>query len=154
MSITKRQITLIQDSFSKVAPIADKAAEIFYNKLFEYDPSLRGLFKNNMKDQGRKLMSVLGVAVSSLNDLNALVPTLQALAKTHVGYGVKPEDYTPVGNALLFALKQGLGSAFTPELRRAWTDVYQLVANVMRESAYPGFNPNTFRNTRRYHRYG
>jgi len=154
MSITARQISLIQGSFAKVEHIADKAAEIFYNKLFEYDPSLRSLFKKDMKEQGRKLMSVLKIAVSSLNDLNALVPTLQSLAKNHVKYGVKPEDYTPVGNALLYTLKQGLGTAFTPELRQAWIDVYRLVANTMRESCYPGFNPNTFHNTRRYKRHG
>lgn len=154
MSITARQVSLIQGSFAKVGPIAEQAAEIFYNKLFAYDPSLRRMFKSDMKDQGRKLMSVLGVAVASLNDLNALVPTLQNLAKQHVNYGVKAEDYTPVGNALLHTLKQGLGPAFTPEVRQAWVDVYRLIANTMREAAYPDFNPSTFRNTRQYRRTG
>jgi nitric oxide dioxygenase len=154
MTITARQISLIQESFEKVKPIADKAAEIFYNRLFYHDPSLRSLFKSDMKGQGRKLMSVLGVAVASLNDLNGLVPTLQKIAKQHVSYGVQVEDYTPVGNALLYALKQGLGPAFTPELRQAWIDLYQLVANVMREAAYPGFNPKTFKNTRQYRKTG
>lgn len=150
MSITARQISLIQDSFAKVGPIADKAAEIFYNKLFDYDPTLRKLFKGDMQEQGRKLMSVLGVAVASLNDLNALVPTLQKLAKQHVQYGVKAEDYTPVGNALIYTLKTGLGPAFTAETKQAWIGVYKLVADTMRAAAYPGFNPETFKNTRRY----
>jgi hemoglobin-like flavoprotein len=150
MSITQRQISLIQDSFSKVEPIADKAAEIFYAKLFEYDPSLRRLFKNDMKEQGRKLMTVLKTAVGGLGDLNALVPVLHKLADAHVSYGVKAEDYTPVGNALLYTLKTGLGRSFTPDVRQAWVDLYRLVANTMREHAYPEFDPKTFRNTRRY----
>lgn len=154
MSITARQISLVQGSFAKVEPIAEQAAEIFYDKLFKYDPSLKGLFKNDMKEQGRKLMSVLTVAVKSLNDLEGLVPTLQNMAKTHVGYGVKAEDYTPVGNALLFALETGLGPAFTSEVKQAWIDVYQLVADTMREAAYPGFNPKTFKNTRHYRKAG
>lgn len=154
MSITPRQVSLIQNSFAKVEPIADKAADIFYTKLFEYDPSLRRMFKIGMDEQGRKLMAVLKTAVGGLNDLNALVPVLQNLAKAHVPYGVKAEDYTPVGNALLYALKQGLGPAFTPEVRQAWVDLYRLVANTMREAAYPGFNAKTFRNTRRYNRAG
>ncbi|MEK6749407.1 MAG: globin family protein [Pseudomonadota bacterium] len=152
MPITQRQVTLIKESFAKVEPIADQAAKIFYKKLFEYDPALRRLFKNDMQEQGRKLMAVLKVAVSSLTNLEALVPTLHKLADRHLEYGVKVEDYTPVGNALLFALKQGLGTAFTPELRQAWIEVFQLVANTMRARAYPQFNPRTFKNTRQYNR--
>jgi hemoglobin-like flavoprotein len=139
MSITARQIALIQDSFAKVEPIAETAAGIFYNKLFEYDPSLRALFKGDMKEQGRKLMAILKVAVASLNRLDKLVPVLQQLAGRHVRYGVKPGHYTPVGNALLYALKQGLGENFTPETRAAWVAVYQLVADTMRSHAYPEF---------------
>ncbi|GAA5316719.1 MAG: globin family protein [Candidatus Pelagadaptatus aseana] len=136
MTITPRQIQLIQESFKQVEPIADQAAEIFYNKLFEYDPALRPLFKSDLKDQGRKLMTTLKVAVNGLNDLDKLVVVLQQLAERHVGYGVKPEDYTPVGNALLFTLKTGLGPSWNPELRQAWVDVFRLMATVMKKHAY------------------
>jgi len=136
MSITTTQIKLVQDSFAKVAPIADQAADIFYNKLFEYDPSLRKLFKNDMTEQGRKLMATLGVAVKSLTDLNGLVPVLQKLSERHVGYGVKAEDYTPVGNALLFALKQGLGDEFTPDVREAWVETFRIVSQTMKSHVY------------------
>jgi len=136
MSMTATQIKLVQDSFARVAPIADQAAQIFYDKLFEYDPSLRKLFKNDMSEQGRKLMATLGVAVKSLTDLNGLVPVLQKLAERHVGYGVKAEDYTPVGNALLYALKQGLGDDFTPDVREAWVETYRLVAQTMKSHVY------------------
>jgi len=136
MSITTTQIKLVQDSFAKVAPIADQAADIFYNKLFEYDPSLRKLFKNDMSEQGRKLMATLGVAVKSLTDLNGLVPILQKLSERHVGYGVKAEDYTPVGNALLFALKQGLGDEFTPDVREAWVETFRIVSQTMKSHVY------------------
>ena len=120
MAITQRQIQLIQQSFAKVEPISDKAAEIFYNKLFEYEPSVRPMFKSNMQNQGRKLMSTLKVAVKALDDLDGLVPVLQKMAVKHVEYGVRAEHYTPVGNALLYALKVGLGEDWTPELRQAW----------------------------------
>lgn len=136
MSITARQITLVQDSFARVAPIADQAAEIFYNKLFEYDPSLRKLFKGDMSEQGRKLMATLGVAVKSLTDLNSLVPVLQKLADRHIDYGVKAEDYTPVGNALLYALKQGLGDEFSPDVREAWVETFRIVSQTMKSHAY------------------
>ena len=98
MAITAIQKKLVQDSFTKVEPIADQAAEIFYNKLFEFDPSLRRMFKGDMKEQGKKLMSTLKIAVRSLDDIDNLIPVLQNLAATHVGYGVTVDDYTPVGN--------------------------------------------------------
>jgi hemoglobin-like flavoprotein len=136
MTITPRQIKLIQQSFSKVEPIAEQAAGIFYNKLFEYEPSVRPLFKKGMDAQGRMLMMTLKVAVKALNDLDALVPILQQLAKKHVSYGVRAEHYTPVGNALLFTLKTGLGPDWNPELRQAWVDVYRLMAQTMKAAAY------------------
>ena len=136
MSITARQKELVQSSFAKVEPIADTAAEIFYNKLFEYDPSLKKLFRSDMKAQGRKLMSALKIAVKSLDNLDSLVPILENMAVQHLGYGVKEKDYTTVGNALLFALKTGLGDAWTPELRQAWVDTYRIVAQVMKAAAY------------------
>ena len=136
MSITAKQKELVQSSFAKVESIADTAAEIFYSKLFEYDPSLRKLFRTDMKSQGRKLMSTLKVAIKGLDDLNALIPVLEKIATQHLGYGVKAEDYTTVGNALLFALKAGLGDQWNPELRQAWIDTYRIVAQVMKAAAY------------------
>ena len=136
MSLTEEQIKLVQDSFTKVEPIAEAAAEIFYNKLFEYDPELKKLFKGDLKDQGKKLMTTLKIAVKSLSDLGSLVPVLENLARGHVKYGVKAEDYTPVGNALLFTLEKGLGDAFTPDLRQAWVDTYRIVAKTMKKAAY------------------
>ena len=150
MAITEQQKKLVQASFKKVEPISDQAAEIFYNKLFEFDPSLRRMFKSDLSEQGKKLMATLKIAVKSLDDLNALVPVLQNLAAKHIDYGVSVEDYTPVGNSLIFALKTGLGDEFTPELKEAWIEVYTTIANVMRSHAYPNFDPNTFVNTKHY----
>lgn len=152
MTITTTQKELVQASFSKVEPIADQAAEIFYAKLFEFDPKLRDMFKGDMKDQGKKLMSTLKIAVKSLDNLDALIPVIENLAAKHIDYGVTVDDYTPVGNALIYTLKTGLGEAFTPELREAWIEVYTTLANVMRQHAYPDFNPNTYKNTQHYNR--
>ncbi|KZX72940.1 hemin receptor [Oleiphilus sp. HI0009] len=113
----------VQESFAKVEPIADAAAEIFYGKLFQYDHSLQPLFKGDMTEQGKKLMSTLKIAVKSLDDLDALVPVLENLAIKHIEYGVKIDDYTPVGNALINTLAEGLGDDFSPECKAAWVEV-------------------------------
>lgn len=131
-----KQITLVQESFKKVAPIADKAAEIFYARLFELDPQLKKLFKSDMKEQGKKLMSTLGIVIAGLSKPETIIPAAEKLAVKHLDYGVKAEDYTTVGNALLYTLKQGLGDAFTDELRQAWIAAYKLLADVMKKAAY------------------
>ena len=131
-----RQITLVQDSFAQVAPIADEAARLFYAKLFAANPDLKPLFKGDMAEQGRKLMATLGVVVKGLDDLGPLVPVAEALAVRHVAYGVEPKDYAPVGAALLDTLREGLGEAFTPEVEAAWAEAYGTLSGVMIDAAY------------------
>ena len=126
---------LAQDSFARVAPIADAAAEMFYDRLFELDPSLKPLFKSDMAVQGRLLMQTIGAAVTGLDDLTALTPMVQDLGVRHARYGVQPEHYDTVGEALLWTLGQGLGDGFTPEVQTAWREVYALLAQVMQDAA-------------------
>lgn len=132
------QITLIQDSFAKVAPIKDTAAELFYADLFETAPEVKPLFaKTDLKEQGSKLMATLGVVVNGLRDLDRIVPVAQDLAIRHVTYGVKAEHYDKVGASLLRTLEKGLGDGFTPEVKEAWTTAYTTIAEVMCHAAYP-----------------
>jgi hemoglobin-like flavoprotein len=126
------QKALVQTSFAQVRPIADEAAALFYNRLFELDPTLRPLFKGDLKEQGRKLMEMLTLAVKGLDRPEALLPALAALGRRHAGYGVNKHDYETVGEALLWTLEQGLGPSFTPDIREAWTALYRFVADTMR----------------------
>jgi hemoglobin-like flavoprotein len=127
---------LVQESWMQVEPIADAAATLFYDRLFELDPSLRALFPStDLREQKKKLMQTLTVAVRSLYRLDELTPALEALGRRHVGYRVRDEHYETVGQALLWTLEQGLGAAFTPEVRAAWVETYQLVASVMQRAA-------------------
>jgi len=130
-TITPQQITLVRDSFAKVAPIAGQAAQMFYNRLFELDPGLRKLFRGDMAEQGRKLMNMLGTAVRLLDRPDQLVPALEKLGARHAGYGVRDRDYDTVAQAFLWTLEKGLGAAWTPQVRNAWVSVYTVVATVM-----------------------
>lgn len=129
------QKKLVQESFAQVAPIADQAAALFYQRLFELDPSLKGLFIGDIKEQGRKLMQMIGVAVDGLDDLDALVPAVQELGRRHAGYGVEDAHYDTVAVALLWTLRQGLGDKFTPDVEQAWVDVYGVLATTMKRAA-------------------
>lgn len=134
--MTPDQVKAIQESFAKVTPISEQAAALFYGRLFEVDPALKPLFHGDMKDQGRKLMATLAVVVNNLNNLGAVLPAASALAKRHVTYGVKPAHYTPVGEALLWTLQQGLGAMWTPELAAAWAAAYGVLSEYMIAETY------------------
>jgi hemoglobin-like flavoprotein len=126
---------LVQQTFAQVVPIADQAAALFYGRLFELDPSLRSLFKSDLGTQGKKLMQMIGYCVGKLNSLDELVPAVKDLGRKHAGYGVEASMYQTVGAALLWTLDKGLGAAFTPEVKGAWTEVYGILSATMLEGA-------------------
>ncbi|WP_398478800.1 globin family protein [Tardiphaga sp.] len=134
--MTPDQIALVQDSFKKVVPIADVAADLFYGRLFEIAPEVKPMFRGDIKEQGRKLMATLGVVVTGLTRLETVLPAASALARKHVDYGVKAEHYAPVGAALLWTLEKGLGDAWTPDLADAWATAYGTLSNFMIAEAY------------------
>lgn len=133
--IQSSQVDLVQSSFDKVLPIADVAADIFYSRLFELDPSLRRLFHGDLKLQGKKLMDTLRIIVGNLNRLDRIVPGVRALGERHVAYGVEASHYDTVGEALLWTLERGLGDAFTADVRNAWAAAYTLLARTMKPAA-------------------
>ncbi|MBK9162397.1 MAG: hemin receptor [Acidobacteria bacterium] len=133
--MTNEQIQLVTESFDKIAPRADEAAALFYGRLFEIDPALRGLFKGDLGEQGKKLMQMIGVAVKGLDRLNEIVPAVRSLGARHAGYGVEDSHYETVGSALLWTLAQGLGSDFTSETEEAWAAAYTILAETMKDAS-------------------
>jgi hemoglobin-like flavoprotein len=132
-------VALVQQTWEMVVPIADDAAQLFYNRLFELDPSLKPMFAHSdMREQRKKLMQMITVAVRGLGRLDELLPAVQALGKRHVGYGVTDAHYDTVGSALLWTLEQGLGPAFTDEARQSWAETYNTLAGVMKAAAAQG----------------
>jgi hemoglobin-like flavoprotein len=133
--LTAAQKTLVQTSFATIVPIADDAAALFYQRLFELDPSLQAMFRGSMIEQRKKLMQMLTAAVKGLDRLEQLVPVVRDLGRRHATYGVAEAHYDTVGAALLWTLEMGLGAAFTAETREAWTAVYGLLATTMKDAA-------------------
>jgi hemoglobin-like flavoprotein len=130
------QKALVQETWHQIAPIADTAASLFYGRLFVIDPSTRPLFDGvDLEKQRQKLIHVLNVVVGALDRIEELVPTIADLGRRHVGYGVRDAHYDSVGEALLWTLEQGLGNAWTAEVKAAWAAAYALLSGVMREAA-------------------
>jgi hemoglobin-like flavoprotein len=129
-------VALIQKSYAEVRLATDQIAVLFYNRIFEIAPTVKPLFKSDMVEQGRKLMGTLAFVVQGLAGLPSILPAVSALAKRHAGYGARPEHYGPVGEALLWTLKQRLGSKWTAETAAAWTKAYETLSGYMIAEAY------------------
>ncbi len=125
------QFKLVQNSLFRVRPIADQVAKSFYTHLFEVSPHLRKLFMGDMKRQGSMLMTSLELAVSGLDNMESILPSVQALGERHVSYGVKPEYYPLAKDSFLWALEYHLGDTFTPALRDAWAEALDALVGVM-----------------------
>ena len=133
--MTLEQKQLVQNSWEKILPISESAATLFYGRLFELDPSTRPLFTHtNMPDQRKNLMHVIGTVVNGLNILDQLIPAVSNLGRRHMAYGVTDEHYSSVGRALIWTLEQGLGADFTPQVKEAWTTVYNVLADTMKKA--------------------
>jgi hemoglobin-like flavoprotein len=134
--MTPEQVTLVQQSFGKVAPIADQAAVMFYDRLFAVAPQVKAMFPADMTEQRKKLMATLAVVVNGLSNLESILPAAAALAQRHVAYGAKAEHYPVVGSTLLWTLEKGLGDGWTPDIASAWTAAYGTLSGFMIEQAY------------------
>lgn len=132
--MTIRQIELIEDSWDFVITNAAGAAQLFYQRLFQESPHLKDLFKGDMREQERKLTSLITFAVRKLRNIEEIVDDVKALGTRHHGYGVKTEDYNDVALALLWTLEQGLGTRWNDEVCDAWTTLYGLLAETMRSA--------------------
>ena len=135
--MTEEQIQLVQTSFKKVDAISETAAQIFYSRLFELQPEFKeSLFKHtDIKDQGKKLMNMIKMAVLGLSDLSKLKPAVEQLGVRHAGYGVIDDHYDTVGEALIYTLGKGLETDFTRDVEDAWIACYGLLAETMKTAA-------------------
>jgi len=129
-----RHVALVRQSFEQVAVLGDRLSELFYAELFSIDPTLRAMFDGDMRRQHMKFMMMLALIVRSLHQPEKIAHTIEHLATKHVGYGVKPEHFTPFGNALLRTLKKILGPDYTRDVADAWEESFRMLARTMKRA--------------------
>lgn len=128
---TDKEIRVVKETWGQVSGDPDAAAALFYGRLFEVAPDVKPLFASDMKEQGRKLMQMIGVAVNNMDRIEQIVPALIELGERHDQYGTLPEHYPVVGAVLVETLERALGDAFTEEARSAWLRTYGALSGVM-----------------------
>jgi hemoglobin-like flavoprotein len=130
--VNTAQQELVRTTFARLAVMPEVAGALFYERLFAAKPSFRPLFKNDMRIQGVKLMTMLAMIVYNLPEPGQILPAIRDLALRHVEYGVKLADYDALREALLWTIQQALGDDFTPAVVEAWTVCYDELAAEMK----------------------
>lgn len=146
--LDQEQRKAIVSSFRLVVPIAETASELFYRRLFELRPGYREFFPEDMSNQRRKLITMLAFIVNALDYEDSqwsdrisededLFLVLLALGRRHKDlYRIPDDSYGPVAEALLWTLGHGLGQAFTPYVKQAWTNAYGAIAMTMKMASF------------------
>jgi hemoglobin-like flavoprotein len=132
--LNPEQIVIVQETYLTFAANAQRTGKLFYDRLFEIDPTLRPLFKGDIDAQSIKLMQMVGTAVNALRKPSLLTNAVGELGKRHVNYGVKAEHYATVCEALIFAIKSQLKDGFTTDVESAWRAVYGELARISIEA--------------------
>lgn len=135
--LTKEEIARVRSSFDLVFSKSTEMTTMFYDRVFELAPECRPLFRHDMAVLKRDFIATLAVLVGSLDHVTGLLSSIDILGRNHNRYGVRPEYYPVVGEALLWALGQGLGPHWTVEVEQAWRKLYDLIAQRMIETSAP-----------------
>lgn len=130
--MSPQQIALVQNSWRLLRDLDPQmVGDLFYSKLFHDYPEVRAMFPKDMSDQHHKLVGKFNIVVARLHHFEDLKSDIAALARRHVDYGVKPQQYAYVGAALLWTLERGLGDDWTPAVAEAWQTCYALLSATM-----------------------
>jgi len=108
---------------------------MFYNRLFEIAPGLKPMFHRPLPEQSRKLMTILDHIVEKLDALEDIIDNIVKLSQRHSDYGVKPEHFADVGEALLWTLEKNLGRKWNNEVKEAWAMCYISISSAMINAA-------------------
>lgn len=118
-------------------PVAVHVADLFYDRLFELDPSLEELFVEQDHVLRARFTRAVGSVVSTLDDIGALLPLLHEIGRRQGALGFRPGMYTTMGKALLWTFEQTLAEDFTAPVKDAWAALYAFVSSALMQGAEP-----------------
>jgi hemoglobin-like flavoprotein len=102
---------------------------------FQLAPDARRLFSSDLDRQHLKLMDMIAAIVGALDKRELFQSLILNSGRQHAEFGAKPSHFVAFGEALVWGLEQQFGAAFTPELKEAWTTLYDAVQDEMIRAA-------------------
>lgn len=114
--------TIHSEKTAAESPVG-KLYAAFYKYLFDNAAQLKPLFRASHAVQSRVLTHI-SAGMKSLLSSEDLVQKVMHLALVHMKIGVKPDDFDPLGEALIQAMKQTTGAAWTEQIETSWRRIY------------------------------
>lgn len=128
--------SVLKNSFALVAPKGPELVEFFYGEIFyRGGPEVTAMFPPMMTSLQDRLLAALVQIITSVDDMDRLADYLAGLGRDHRKFGVQPEHFDLVGQALLATLRHFAGDAWTTEVQETWAAAYALIAKLMQEGA-------------------
>jgi methyl-accepting chemotaxis protein len=136
-----QEVTLVQASFARLLPLADRAVPRFYANLLAIDPTLRASVPRNLRVSGPALMLRLGQMINSLDRPHVSMPLLRAMLHSDQRQPRNTAHLAKVARAAMTTLMQLLGPELDGPCRAAWGALYFLALGVIAEDALWGEQP-------------
>lgn len=134
MALTQEQIKIIRSTAPVLQEHGNAITKTFYDTLLKDVPDLNNVFNqaNQVNNhQAQALAGALYAYALHIDDLGALSPAVEKICQKHASLYIQAEQYGVVGEYLLRAMGQVLGSALTQEVLEAWGAAYWQLANLM-----------------------
>lgn len=135
INLTEHEKEILRESLRRFQQRNDAMAEHFYSNLFRIAPETRPLFGSDIIGQTQKTMLSLSAIISLMDDGPACQSMIEDLAIRHIGYGVVPEYYEKVGQALIATIRNVFGEDFPPDFYEAWKVAFARMSAIMIEAA-------------------
>jgi nitric oxide dioxygenase len=131
MSLSQETIAAIKETIPLVNQEAENVTTRMYEILFSKYPETKPMFDNAAKDQHKKLAGAIAAFAGNIDNLAVLGAAVEKMAQSHVMTQVKPMHYPMVADALITAMGDVLGEAFTDARKNAWVEAYTFLANIL-----------------------
>ncbi|MCC8336239.1 FAD-binding oxidoreductase [Streptomyces sp. R1] len=135
--LSEQSVPVVRATLPAVGAAIGDIADVFYRKLFDAHPELlRDLFNRGNQANGEQQRALAGSIAAFAGmllenpDQRADV-MLSRISHKHASLGITPDQYKVVHENLMAAIVEVLGDAVTPEVARAWDEVYWLMANAL-----------------------
>lgn len=121
-------IKLFQRLFEKSPP-----AKVLFGYPIDLDVNSSELLKSKrFNTHASTVFDMLDTAFNMLGpDIELLMEIMNELGSKHIVYGVTPQMFPFMEEAILFALEECLGERITPNVRQSWIETYQFLSHHM-----------------------
>ncbi|CAA0079744.1 Flavohemoprotein [Zhongshania aliphaticivorans] len=134
--MTPTQIYTVQSQLHTIKAIGKPFAKVFYARLFQLAPDLRGQFACDSKTKDRKLINTLCTTVNSLQNIDGLRVVAHNMAQRHKEQGINERHYDLFIQAMLETLEMALGNELRGNALGAWKELLAMLKSTLMEVSH------------------